>query len=313
MQFPFNEGDQLCDLPEGPNARLPGQPRISFKEEPEKLYRYLKNTLCTPELDSIASRLWLLSTKSAAHISELHYQKIKGREIILTESAHLHLLWIDGRIFLKPLPRYLLSYDFWQRHLLPDFSAKNYQPYEHSTDREIVTSAALGLLRSYLFLIKYPSDLDIAVQYGLVPFETTFESFCNFSSQFHLITDAEVAGRYQYGEIRLARLNHWSKILLRRWNYETMNWQYGQYFQRFYGPLLFTFAFFSVSLSALQVEMAVESMAPNQRLLAEWPAFPRFSRIFSVLSLAVVGFPFLCVLAMLIGKPLMELRYALTH
>lgn len=39
------------------------------------------------------------------------------REIIVTEGPRLHLVWIYDRVFIKPLPRYLLSYTFWSEHI----------------------------------------------------------------------------------------------------------------------------------------------------------------------------------------------------
>ncbi len=47
----------------------------------------------------------------------LHYQKAVGRNVVVHERADLHLVWDEQRIFLKPIPRYLLDRDFW-RHIL---------------------------------------------------------------------------------------------------------------------------------------------------------------------------------------------------
>jgi hypothetical protein len=43
---------------------------------------------------------------------------MKRREIVVTEDPRLHLVWIYDRVFIKPLPKYLLSHDFWQIYLL---------------------------------------------------------------------------------------------------------------------------------------------------------------------------------------------------
>ena len=289
---------------------------------PDQLYDYLQKDLYTTELDTMSPNLWLMATRSSGHVSSLHHQAVKGRRVVVTEDPRLHLLWIDDRIFIKPLPLYLLSHEFWQQYLLPDtssivgFSQKS-QPVsypERNAQKKDLTKAALGLLRTYLLLIQYQSDFDIAVEHRLVPASATFESFCLFSARFETIKDAEVAPRYHYGELRLGRLNLWCKVFLRQWHYQTVHRQYGQYFARFYGPFLFVFGFFSVVLSALQVEMAVENQYQSgNNPQQEWPQFWRFSRVFSVLCLAMVGLPSIVILLLLVGKILMEMRYALTH
>ena len=318
MSPPFAEAHQLDDMrPLHPqyDDRLPSQPLIRITSDPEQLFDFLDNDLLTLDLDRMAPRLWLMATQSGSHISPLHHQKIKGRRIVITKDPGLHLVWIDDRIFIKPLPLYLQSYAFWAKYLSESRQTKpNEKPLETmfpgwSMRKEPIFRAALGLLRSYAFLIRHSSDLDIAIQHRLLPPETTFLSFCLFKSQLLGIPDSEVSPRYGYGQLRLTRLNFWSKIFLGRWDYETVHHQYAQYFQRFYGPLLFTFGFFSVVLSALQVEMAVESIWQSH----QWRAFWVFSRVFSIISLALVSVPALGLLLLFVGKNVMELRYALTH
>lgn len=322
MKAPFDRHYQLYELPDLSDESLsmrdrylPGQPRILLTGDSSRLYEYLQKDLYTCDLDRMAPHLWLMAMRSSANISPLHHQKIKGRNIVLTEDPGLHLIWIDERIFVKPLPPYLLSHDFWEIYILPDAATKSGYPYhtDVNQDCEKLVRAALGLLRSYRFLLQYQSDLDCAIDHRLLPLGTSFESFCLFSSKFGDIADHEVSPRYGYGELRLSRLNLWSKVWLRRWHYCTIYRQYGQYFSRFYGPLLFIFGCFSVMLGALQVEMAVESTTTGHGGPTAWPHIWVFSRVFSVMSLCVVGFPSLVILALLIGKPLFELRYALTH
>ncbi|KAI9742515.1 MAG: hypothetical protein M1835_003060, partial [Candelina submexicana] len=58
----------------------------------------------TADLDKLAPYLWLIATQSSQHISPLHEQVLKGRQIVITEKPELHLVWTDGRIFIKPIP-----------------------------------------------------------------------------------------------------------------------------------------------------------------------------------------------------------------
>lgn len=327
MDIPFDYAHQLYDMSQLGNSslsddQLPGQPRIRLGPLPEPLFQYLENDLCTRDLDLMSPKLWLMATRSGGNVSPLHHQRVKGRRVIITEDPRLHLLWIDDYILIKPLPMYLLSYDFWEKYLLPESSsitslkqtsAPRVYP-EWDNQKTDLAKAALGFLRTYLLLIQYQSDFDLALAYRLMPVNTTFESFCLFSSRLETIKDSEVSPRYHYGELRLARLNMWCKVLLGRWHYQTVHRQYAQYFARFYGPLLFLFGVLSVVLSALQVEMAVENQYQSAGLPGfAWPHFWKFSRVFSVLSLVAVGLPTLAILALLVGKPAMEMKYALTH
>ncbi|KAL9138622.1 MAG: hypothetical protein Q9175_000131 [Cornicularia normoerica] len=318
MYPPFNEEHQLDDMhPTDPryDDRLPSQPLISIASDPGRLFDFLDKDLLTTDLDRMAPNLWLMATQSGLNISPLHHQKIKGRRIVITEDPRLHLVWIDNRIFIKPFPLYLQSFAFWAKYLNESMStdanlkSPNNMFPDWSMRKEPISRAALGLLRSYALLIRHSSDLELAINHRLLPPETTFLSFCQFASRFPSIPDSDVSPRYGYGELRLARLNFWSKIFLGRWNYETVHRQYSEYFQRFYGPLLFTFGFFSVVLSALQVEMAVESVWMSN----QWPGFWGVSRAFSIISLCFVGLPALALVLLFVGKVMMELLYALTH
>ena len=318
MYPPFDEEHQLHAL-HSPDPRyhdrLPSQPLLSLVSEPERLFDFLDQDLLTTDLDHMAPNLWLMATQSGLNVSPLHHQKIKGRRILLTEDPGLHLVWIDDRIFIKPLPLYLQSFSFWAKYMNetaptePDAKSGDVMFQHWDFRKERISKAALGLLRSYALLIRHSSDLDLAIDYHLLPPETSFLSFCLFASRFLSITDSEISPRYGYGELRLTRLNFWSKMFLGRWNYMTVQRQYSQYFQRFYGPLLFTFGFFSVVLSALQVEMAVESVLISN----QWTGFWTFSRAFSIISLGLVGLPALALASLFMGKVLMELLYALTH
>src|SRR5277367_6199205 len=69
---------------------LPGQPCISLTDT-SRLYEFLDRDLCAPDLERMAPYLWTMSTQSSANISPLHHQKVKGREIVVTEDPRLHL------------------------------------------------------------------------------------------------------------------------------------------------------------------------------------------------------------------------------
>ncbi|KAF2478345.1 uncharacterized protein BDR25DRAFT_321366 [Lindgomyces ingoldianus] len=223
----------------------------------------------------MAPRLWMMTTLSSGNINPLHRQRVKGREIILTEEPRLHLVWIHHRIFIKPLPRYLLSHRFWET-----FLAESSDRLGESKSN--IRNAATGFLRTYRYLIQHESDFNIAQQDNLrlVPKDVDWASFCRFISDVNHIEDAVVSGRYCYGELRLTRLNFYAPLFLRKFHFEQVHGQYGDYFGRLYGPILFVFALVSTILNSMQVALAVE-----QLVAAHWESVWYLCRGFSMVSM----------------------------
>ncbi|KAJ9644079.1 hypothetical protein H2199_003947 [Coniosporium tulheliwenetii] len=294
---PFTKNHQLCrdlDLceagestdeikPPVPVAALPGQPCIVLNDS-IRIKQFLIKELWAQDLEAIAPHLWVMSTPSSANINPLHRQKVKGRDIIVTEDPRLHLVWISDRIFIKPIPKYILSHAFWEMFLLSRSS-----PLGDCVDQ--VRKAAKGYLRTYRLLIQHESDFIIAQQdhLRLVPKDVDWTDFCSFLSDLDRIEDADVSGRYCYGELRLSRLNLYAPLLLRKFHFEQVHGQYGDYFARLYGPILFIFAVVSTILNAMQVEMAAEQLSP-----AHWVSLWSISRWFSTISLVGTALISLC-------------------
>lgn len=277
---PFPKSNQLVrDLelagPDVPaNTALPGQPSVMLNDSTH-MRQFLKKELYSKELETIAPRLWVMTTLSSRNINPLHRQRVKGREIIVTEEPRLHLVWIHDRIFIKPLPRYLLSQEFWEMYL------------SESSDRlgdsqDNIRKAATGFLRTYRYLVQHESDFNIAQQDNLrlIPKDVDWVSFCRFTLELGHIKDSDVSGRYCYGELRLTRLNFYAPLFLHKFHFEQVYGQYGDFFGRLYGPILFVFAVVSTILNAMQVELAVE-----QLVATHWVSVWFASRWFSILSL----------------------------
>ncbi|KAF2274922.1 uncharacterized protein EI97DRAFT_434827 [Westerdykella ornata] len=252
--------------------RLPGHPGIPLAAEPE-VRNLLEREMMTPDLNRMAPHLWLVAKPSSDHCNPLHEQVVRGRNIVITENPELHLCWFDSRVFIKPIPRYLLSWAFW-RHYLNDSDADS-DPKEKGR----LIEAVLGYMRSYSFLVRHESDYRIAVKEHLIPVTTTYEDFMIFISSFAEIQDSQVSPRYRFGELRLRRLNMWAPVLLKRTNFHKIVWQYGDYLAQYYAPYLFFFSIFSVVLSAMQVGVGAKT---------DWQLFYGVSAWFSVATLAVV-------------------------
>ncbi|PVH92453.1 hypothetical protein DM02DRAFT_722077 [Periconia macrospinosa] len=205
----------------------------------------------------MAPRLWIITTFSSANINPLHRQRI------------------HNRIFIKPLPRYLLSQTFWATHL-----AKG---SDHQDDyQRNLCKAATGFLRTYRYLIQHESDFRIAQQdhLGLIPKDVDWPSFCRFVSDLSRIEDSAVSRRYCYGELRLTRLNFYAPLLLRKFHFEQVHRQYGDFFSRLYRPILFAFAIVSTILNSMQVALAAEQVET-----AHWESVRSVCWYFSIVSL----------------------------
>lgn len=276
---PFSKENQLCrDLESTPGAQtpvsLPGQPLVLLNDpDCAHIGQFLKKDICSHDLETMAPHLWIMTTFSSANINPLHRQKVKGRNIIITEEPRLHLVWIYNRIFIKPLPRYLLCHIFWEKYLDSDYLGPS---------RGDVWKAATGFLRTYRYLIRHESDFHIAREQRLIPKDVDWPSFCRFIVEFENIKDSTVSGRYSYGELRLTRLNFYAPLLLHKFYFEQVHGQYSEFFNRLFGPILFGFGLASTVLSAMQVALAAEQL---QLAAVHWESVLYVSRWFSVVSL----------------------------
>ncbi|KAF2743237.1 hypothetical protein M011DRAFT_431650 [Sporormia fimetaria CBS 119925] len=230
----------------------------------------------------MAPHLWIMTTYNSGNINPLHRQRVKDREIIITEDPRLHLVWIRNRVFVKPLPRYLCSHAFWDAFLETPGVNKG-SDKDPMVD---VRKAATGFLRTYLHLVKYESDFRIAQEQHLIPTDTTWEKFCQFISSLQNVDDTAVSQRYHYGELRLTRLNFYAPFLIRRFHYEQVHGQYGDFFGRLFAPMLFVFALVSTLLSSMQVLLGVEQLIDDG---AQWMQSWHVYRWISLVSLVGAG------------------------
>jgi hypothetical protein len=305
--IPFLPRDQLCGELDGPDVKriyLPGNPRIRL-DDPTQLHHFIEKEFDLGDLKGLARHLWLMSKHDGGNISPLHRQLLKGRKVIITEDIRMHLVWYYDRIFIKPLPRYLTSYFFCTQYLLPCQS----NPTKAKDRQNEVYKTALGYLRTYSQLIRHESDFHIAQNLCLVPKDVTWTQLSNYMTGFDGITDDIVAERFQYGELRLTRLNFYVKLILHKRHFQRIHSQYESYFATYYSPLLFTFATLSLLLNAMQVEVAVEQVS----LKDQWFSFWDFCRGFSVTCLCVASLLSLWLAGLFLYKFTMEWVYALSQ
>ena len=302
---------KLCRI-EHDCKTLPGQPRIRL-DSPE-LDDYPGNNLLLPQLNRLAPKLWLVcfnpllrgqpcslgltnfykvSTPRSSHISPLHHQAVRRRSIVLTESPQLHLVWYYNEIFIKPIPRYMLSFAFWE-YL--------------ATQPAALRQAAVGFMRTYSYLVRYEMDFSIAQERGLIPSFTStvdqanaisWDDFARLISSFDKFGDEAVSPRYSYGELRLTRLNFYSRIFLGKLTFHHVSPQWGALLSSAVAPLIVVFVIVSAILNAMQVALVVQG---TSNIEPSWAKFAKVSQWFSVLVLvfAMIMILFLFVLIVLL-------------
>lgn len=229
----------------------------------------------------------------------LHHQVLLQREIVITERMDMHLIWGQGRIFLKPIPRFLLNPKFWEDCLScrQDHSCKDVtqQPCVSCRLRE----CSLGFLVSYTALIAHESDYYIAIEKHLIPLGVSWKQWRLFVRR--LLTSSskiqsEVADRFVYGELRLNRLNLIYFFLgnsfvgyLPRWN------SYGSFASDNFQLIIVAMGYFVIILSAMQVGLSTTQLTENESFQAASYGLT----VFSILGpLAAIGLVILIFLVL---------------
>lgn len=234
VQVPFSKTDELLRI----DTTLPGHPWIPLDDQ-AAMRECLVTELSTERLKRIYKILFLASKRR--NISPLHHQAVKGRRIIITERPDLHLLWHYDRIFIKPIPAYCFSHDFWADHI----------QQAQDQDGGCLGLEARGFLRTHARLIVHESDFRLAQELNLVPGHIGWEAWCRFIQGFRSLRDREVAPRYHYGEIRLTRINFWTTVM-QGMSYFSMPRNYSSFIAHFGPVYLFIFGAVTVLLTALQ-------------------------------------------------------------
>ncbi|KAF8541582.1 hypothetical protein BDD12DRAFT_916589 [Trichophaea hybrida] len=160
------------------------------------LTSYLRKQFSVKKLNDIHLHLWWAGRPD--NIRPLHLQKVFKREIVINENIALHLVWFDTTIYIKPLPAYIIDWNFFKDHICSN---------------EDLFQLANGFLKTYTKLIQYPCDLKIAVDAGLVPDTIDWDYWSEFSMTLQSNISDQFNKRYIFGELRLRRLNHVYRFL----------------------------------------------------------------------------------------------------
>ncbi|KAJ4314144.1 hypothetical protein N0V94_006603 [Neodidymelliopsis sp. IMI 364377] len=221
---------------------------------------FLEEDLALERLNKIHSHLWMAGRPMRAR--PLHRYKMYGYDMLGTQQMDLHLLRYSNKLLVKPLPEYMLSASFWEDHLCGD------------KDEEL-WKRATGWLLSYVWLITTPIDLKLAHDNSLLPPAITWAWWKSFVTDFLTHVDMNtlhhVNKRYQFGDLRLSRINsiyrtrffftHFVRGYLYGYN------RYVVFFERNFSWILILFVFLSLVLSAMQVGTALDELHGSKAFL----------------------------------------------
>jgi hypothetical protein len=263
---------------------------------------YLRIELNVERLNLIHKWLWAVGRPMPPRA--LHHQTVLGREIVLTERMDMHLVWSGSRMFLKPIPRFLLEPRFWTDHLKCDgqcyvgHSLKH--PFEESRfcEKQKLRRCALGFLLSYAALISYESDFRIAHDTYLLPKDVKWSAWKVFVKELLAVKSiyTHVNKRFIYGELRLNRLNlicRLGKGPIR--GYQPEYSQYASFFRAHFTWLASLLAYIVIILSAMQVGLGVTVLQENESFQAASYGFTVFSILAPLAAIAIIFTIFLIV------------------
>jgi hypothetical protein len=254
----------------------------------DDIQQFLQEDLDLSRLNRIHGHLWMAGRPMRAR--PLHRYRMMGFDILYTQQMDLHLLKFSNKLMVKPMPEWILSADFWSQHLCGDVE---------------LHQSACGFLLSYVWLLTTPLDLKLAHDFGLVPSFITWPWWKDFVRDFlapgnvDINTLAQVNKRYQFGDLRLGRIN---SIYRTRFFYShfVRGYLYGYnryvvFFQRNFSWILIVFVFFSLVLSAMQVGAGLGELEDNHAFLRACFIFVVFSIVSVVVVLGVVGILFIFI------------------
>ncbi|KAH6613519.1 hypothetical protein F5144DRAFT_634097 [Chaetomium tenue] len=255
------------------------------------LQTFLHTDLSLTRLDTVYAHLWWAGRQFPAR--PLHRQVHElGRAIAPTSRADLHLVWCprSRRLFVKPLPAYLLSCGFWEGWVSGS-----------GGDGEL-DACARGFLVSYVWLVRDELDWVVAREARLLPEGVSWERWRGFVEGLVAGGGLDVNGlvgvhrRFHYGELRVNRLDHlcWVRLgtlssglqVLRGYS-GFLPPSYSDFFRKRFGWIILTFAFCNTVLSALQVGLATDSLQPLKTIQDVSSGIVIFSLVVLVATLVV--------------------------
>ncbi|KAJ5730532.1 uncharacterized protein N7483_005040 [Penicillium malachiteum] len=239
----------------------------------KNLSSILDHDLLVHRLNCIHSWLWMCGRPMPPRA--MHKQMALSRTIVLTEDMDMHLLWLGNRIFIKPLPLYLLHSDFWNKHNACFLTSGQSDPSPTQSISRVGTQ-------------------------GLLPPAMTWEQWRNFSSQFlsqHCYFS--INPRFWYGELGLNRLNMiyslaWG-LIFRGYSRVGGAATYEELIRHNFAALATILAYAIVVLSAMQTGLSTDRLQSDQTFVNASYGFTVFSIIAPLTGVVIFLLGLLCL------------------
>ncbi|KAK0745648.1 hypothetical protein B0T18DRAFT_480283 [Schizothecium vesticola] len=186
----------------------------------------------------------------------LHSHVAMGGEVVASDRMDIHLLWTnEGKLFVKPVPRFLLSLDFCRSNLQCPDGCTCRDPLADAC-RGIPRRVAFGFLYTYACLISSESDFHIANEISCCL------TLARELLQVHEHDPGVIHPRFLRAELRLSRLNTISRLTsLPHFNpYVRGHYTYGNLFRDNLAWIATATVFVVVVLTAMQVGLATERL-----------------------------------------------------
>ncbi|KAI1506279.1 hypothetical protein F5X99DRAFT_366161 [Biscogniauxia marginata] len=259
---------------------------------------FLEKELSVKRLDRAQKWLWMSGRPVPPR--PLHHQLLLRRNIVITEQPELHLMWSKDRIFIKPLPPFLLSANFWKENLCIPSSANSEPSSSDYYSRIDLAKAARGLLYSYTALIAYPCDFQVAQSHGLVPESLEWSTWSDLAQQIAKTHSYDsISPRYHYAELRLSRLNKIYRFrygaILRGFSRVESYRFYADFFADNFGKIAAVLGYVVIVLTAMQTGLATNQLQSSDAFQSVSYGFTVFSIIAPIGAAAVMLITFVCL------------------
>ncbi|KAI0410763.1 hypothetical protein F5X98DRAFT_368588 [Xylaria grammica] len=255
---------------------------------------FLTADLSLDGLTKMTKLLWLAGSKRPPY--QIHSQVARGRQIIVTERMDHHLVYDNsGRMFLRPIPAFLLDRNVWDNTLAcppgcvcqgnnASVTPSKNGPREGeaqnpagSCNMKKCREIARGFLYTYCCLVSSETDFFMANERRLLPrgSDGLRELLKNYDQN-------QIHPRFQRGELRLSRLNMVHRFThLPPFKPYIQGWSnYGSLFRGNLTWMATATVFIAVVLTAMQLGLATDRLKENA-------AFQKASYGFTVF--AIVG------------------------